>query len=54
MAPFEPLRVKWDVESRGLLSYVFDYAMGKVSIYYLEEGESFGPETDKTVLGSND
>lgn len=36
MALSEPLRVERDVESSGLLGYMFKYAMGEMSIVWSE------------------
>lgn len=46
--------VGWAVETGGVFGYVFNYALSEVSIYYLQNGETFGPETVQTVLTCND
>lgn len=48
MAPSEPFQVEWSMESGWLLGYMFNYAVGEISICYLEGGE-IGLETVKTV-----
>lgn len=54
MLPSQSLRVEWSLNSGGILGYVFNYAVSKLSIYHLEDGERLGPDTAETTLTSND
>lgn len=54
MAASEPMREEWAMKTGNVFGYVFNYTLSKLSIYQLQKGETFGPETVKTVLTSND
>ena len=51
--PTHPLRQEWMLRD-GVLGYEFNYDVAELTLYQLEDGEIYGPQTRKAVLGFMD